>query len=366
MIKAGILTGNIGYHRAGVANYVHHLVTDLKKMTDLTTIKYGSSNLYEETHSIVPFYPKLPFNTLIWSSAVALQSSKFNHLDLVHNPSQYPLPLPCHKRYLMTIHDITAITMPDYHTRYRTIYSRAFLRSNITRATHIVSDSESTKQDLINHLNINPEKISVIHLAADSNFHSSGNLEITKIRKKYSLLKPFILFVGTIEPRKNIPTLFSAFKELIRYYPEYELVIIGRNGWKFQETYLALSHLNLENSVRFLTYVPHEDLPVLYGASSLFVFPSWYEGFGLPPLEAMQCGVPVIVSDRGSLPEIVGPEGCMVPPDDSHSLMEAMEKYLTDINARESQIRYNLKRTTLFSWDRCAKETAQIYQQLVE
>ena len=366
MINAGILTGNLGYRRAGVANYVHHLTSDLSGMVDVTSICHRSGKEYPGTHRLIPNYPPIAFNTILWSYAVSLQRKKLQNLDIVHNPSQYPLPFQCHKRYLMTILDITAITFPKYHTLYRTLYSKAYLKKNIIQASHIISISEKTKSDLISYFSTPSEKISVIYLAASDNFHPARDYEIINIRKKYNLFNPYILFVGTIEPRKNIPGLLIAFKELITKYPEYELIIVGRKGWKYKEVYQIIRQLVLEKHIKFLEYVSHEDLPAIYSGSQLFVLPSWYEGFGLPPLEAMQCGVPVIVSDRGSLPEIVGPEGCTVSPDNPHELMEAMERFLKDDADRKSQIKYNIDRTKQFNWKRCALETVEIYNMVTE
>jgi len=366
MIKAGILTGNIGTNRAGVANYVHNLILNMNSMVDITTIRHQKGSEYPGIHTLSPYYPGIPFNTIAWSNAVAFQSSKFKKFDLVHNPSHFPLPFPCHKNYLMTIHDITAVTMPALHTRYRVFYSKFFLKRNIEKSAHIISDSFCTKQDWIEKFEIDEDKITVIHLATDESFYPRSKFEISTVREKYSLNKPFILFVGTIEPRKNIPSLLSAFFEFRKRYPEYELIIVGRNGWKYESTYLTVKKLQLEQSVRFLSYLPHEDLPALYGASELFVLPSWYEGFGLPPLEAMHCGTPVIVSDRGSLPEIVGPGGCMVSPDDHHELAEKMEVFLLDENKRNIQIKYNLERAKLFTWEKTAFETKKVYQSVVE
>lgn len=366
MIHAGILTGNLGHRRAGVANYIYHLVSHLKSNLNITTIGHHGSIQFPQVENLVPYYPLIPYNTLLWSFGVALQKINLKKLDFVHNPAQFPLPKPCHSRYVVTIHDITAIIMPEYHTRYRTLYSRWFLPTNIMRASHIITDSVATKEDIIDFFPILDELISVIPLAADRQFKPCTKDEIQRLKVAYSLQRPFILFVGTIEPRKNLPNLLKAFHILIKHHPEYELVVAGFNGWNYSEVYRIVEQLSLTRKIRFLTYVPHEDLPALYCAAALFVLPSWYEGFGLPPLEAMQCGVPVIVSDRGSLPEIVGPGGCMVSPDDPLAITEAMIVYLTDNEKRKEQIQYNLDRAKLFSWDRCAEQTQMVYRKIME
>jgi len=366
MIHAGILTGNLGHRRAGVANYIYHLVSHLKNNLKVTTIGHHRSIQLPQVENLVPNYPRVPYNTLLWSFGVAFQKNNLKKMDLVHNPAQFPLPKPCHSRYVVTIHDITAITMPEYHTRYRTLYTRQFLSTNIRSASHIISDSVATKNDIIISFSIPDEQISVIPLAADGQFRPCPMEEIQRVKAAYSLHRPFVLFVGTIEPRKNLPNLLKAFYKLIQHHPKYDLVIAGQNGWKYEEVYQTVEKLSLIARIRFLKYVPHEDLPALYCAAALLVLPSWYEGFGLPPLEAMQCGVPVIVSDRGSLPEIVGPGGCIVSPDDPLAITEAMIVYLTDNEKRKEQIKYNLARAKIFSWDRCAKETKMVYQKIME
>ena len=366
MIHAGILTGNLGYRRAGVANYTYNLVTHLKQIQDITTIGHHGSIHVPQVENSVLNYPLIPYNTLLWSFGVALQKNNLKSLDLVHNPAQFPLPKPCHSNYVVTIHDITAITMPEYHTRYRILYSRWFLPTNMMRASHIITDSVATKEDIFDFFPIPDELISVIPLAADKQFRPCTMEEIQRVKTTYSLHRPFVLFVGTIEPRKNLPNLLKAFYMLIKHNQEYDLVITGQNGWKYGEVYRMVEKLSLLNKVRFLKYVSHEDLPALYSAAALFVLPSWYEGFGLPPLEAMQCGVPVIVSDRGSLPEVVGPGGCMISPDDPSAITDAMIMFLTDNEKRKEQIQYNLDRAKLFSWERCAKETQMVYQEIIE
>ncbi len=365
MINVGILSGNLGLKRAGIGNYIYNLSSRLAKETNLTTICYNPDFYQKKIQTLTPSYPSIKFNTVLWSMAVSMQSKSFQSLDILHNPAHFPLPFPVHKRYIMTIHDITALTMPEYHTRYRVLYSKFFLPANIKRASHIIADSQSTKEDLLDFFNLNDDRITVIPLAVDESFRPCSKEEIKPKIERFQLKKPFILFVSTIEPRKNIKTLIRAFNDLLKHYPEYELVIVGQNGWKYEDIYYEVNRLSLERTVRFLKYVSNEDLIALYSAATLFVFPSWYEGFGLPPLEAMSCGTPVIVSSRGSLPEIVGSGGCTIEPNDQEELMEAMEMFIADPDKRKEQSSYNLKRAKQFSWNRCAKETMQVYRDVL-
>jgi len=362
MIKTGFFYGNTSNTQAGVANYSNSLIKNIRSEIDVTIIRHNSGLQWDGTHDIILRYPAIPFNTIAWSAAAYLQKKLYNHLDLIHNPAHYPLPGKPHGNTILTIHDITPFLMPDYHTKYRNLYMKVFLPRNVRSATHIISVSKATKYDLIKKFAIPGEKISVIYEAADKIYHQVKEEEKQRIRNTYKLKKPYILFIGTLEPRKNIPTLIQAFSNLIKRVPGYELVIAGRKGWNYQEIFMTVQRYSLHKSVRFIDYIPHLDLPALYCSAELFVYPSWYEGFGLPPLEAMQCGIPVIVSDRGSLPEVVGPGGCMVKPDDPSSLAEAMEAFLKDSSLKKEQISYNLYRTKQFSWEKCARETISVYK----
>jgi len=195
---------------------------------------------------------------------------------------------------------------------------------------------------------------------------------LARVRNRYGLPERFILYVGTIEPRKNLTTLLEAYAALTSrvsnlQYPisNIHLVIAGRKGWLYEGFFRRLRELGLEREVVFPGFVPDEDLPALYSAAELFVFPSLYEGFGLPPLEAMACGTPVITSNSSSLPEVVGEVGIMVEPRDVRALAEAMELVLTDEGKRREMREKGLRQAARFSWKRTAQETLEVYRSVV-
>ncbi len=188
-----------------------------------------------------------------------------------------------------------------------------------------------------------------------------------RVSEMYDLDRDFVLFVSTIEPRKNLPGLLQAYRKLLDDYKVPEgLVLAGSRGWLSEEVYSMVETLNLEEHIRFLGRVPSEHLVYLYNAARLLVHPSFYEGFGLPPLEAMTCGTPTIVSNVSALPEVVGDAAILVDPHDIDGLTVAMWRVLTDEDLRTSLITKGLKRASLFSWERAAQETLNVYRRVVE
>jgi len=231
-------------------------------------------------------------------------------------------------------------------------------------ADKIITVSNSTKNDLMNHFNIPKEKIRVIFEAADEKFKSLNNKETKEVKYKYHLNFPFILYVGGLAVHKNIPALIKAFYKVKKKGIQHKLVITGTKRWKYKEIFETIDKLDLQNDVVFTGYVSDEDLPALYNAADLFVYPSIYEGFGLPPLEAMACGTPVITSNTSSLPEVVGDAGIMVDPYDVNGLADAMHEVLANEGLRANMIKNGLERAKMFSWEKCARETLKVYEEV--
>jgi glycosyltransferase involved in cell wall biosynthesis len=226
--------------------------------------------------------------------------------------------------------------------------------------------SESTRQDAIRVLGISPEKIAATQLGVDPAFRPINDTATKrKVAKKYDLPERFILYVGLLEPRKNLPMLIRAYKRLIDGSENFKLVLVGRYGWRYEELLRQINNLDLEGMVHFTGYVSQEDLPLVYNLSSLFVYPTLYEGFGLPALEAMACGVPVITTDVSSLPEIVGEAGILVPVNNVEALYGAMIAVLGDEDLRRKMINKGIQRAAKFTWEQTAKLTFQVYQQVM-
>ena len=365
-MKIGLVVGNLNNNRSGIGNYIYNLTNQLKKTenNELTIIGCPNLTLFKGIRQKSPFYPAIPFNTILWSQFLSFQKKVFSEFDVIHNPGHFPIFIRSGAKNVCTIHDITALLSPELHQPHRAISQKMSFPVIIRHADKIIADSHHTKKDLMRFFHTDDKKITVIHLGASPDYKQMSNQEINSIKTKYKLNFPFILSVGNLEPRKNIPTLLKAFSICKRKMPEIKLVIVGQKGWKYAEIFSTLTDLHLDNEVIFLHYIPHEDLPAIYNAAELFVYPSLYEGFGLPPLEAMQCGIPVITANTSSLPEIVGDGGIMVSPYDIHGLADMMFQLLSDDNLRKENIRYGLSRAQMFSWEKCAQQTQEVYEEV--
>lgn len=270
------------------------------------------------------------------------------------------------KKIVTTIYDITVFTHPKCHKKLNVVFVRHYIKKAIKLADRIIAISNYTKEDLVQHMGVRPERIQVVHLATDAGYKPVEDKPlIDRVRQKYRLPEKYILFVGAIEPRKNIQTLIYAYARLHkRYREELGLVIAGAKGWQNKDIYQTVEKLEIDDRVVFPGYIAKEDMSALYSGATVFVYPSLYEGFGLPVLEAMSCGVPVITSNVSSLPEIAGDAARLVCPTDVDELIAVLEEVLDDEELRKQMRQKSIKRASLFSWDRCAKETLKIYESL--
>jgi glycosyltransferase involved in cell wall biosynthesis len=241
------------------------------------------------------------------------------------------------------------------------------MRTSARQADAIITVSESTRQDAIRLLSIDPGKVFTTQLGVDPTFRPINDIgEMDDVAAKYDLHENFILYLGTIEPRKNLPVLIRAFRQLVDSGSKHKLVLVGKYGWMYKEVLDLVDDLDLENMVRFTGYIPQEELPLVYNLASLFVYPTKYEGFGLPALEAMACGVPVITTKIASLPEIVGDAGILIPSNNIEELFNAMSRVLEDQALREKLTSDGQLRAKKFSWERTAQLTWQVYQQVMK
>jgi glycosyltransferase involved in cell wall biosynthesis len=234
----------------------------------------------------------------------------------------------------------------------------------VQTADHIAADSEATRQDLLNILQVPPEKVKTIHLAANPLYEREyEETAVAATLRQHNLPRGFILFVGTLEPRKNLPMLLRAYalwrRETAVTVP---LVLVGSKGWIYEEIFAAIAELGLQDSVCHLSGIFDEQLAHLYKAAGVLVTPSHYEGFGLPALEAMHCGCPVMVSNRGSLPEVVGEGGLLLDPDDVAAWTEAMNRVLSSESLREKMVANGRLQAQKFSWAKTAAATLKLYQ----
>ena len=306
-----------------------------------------------------------PGSRLIWEQTLFPQLIRRSGVDLLHSMHYTrPVKLPCAS--VVTFHDMTFFLYPELHTRAKRLFFPLAIRASARQADALTAVSESTRQDAIRVLGISPEKIAATQLGVDPAFRPVNDAGFKRvIAEKYDLPERFILYVGLLEPRKNLPMLIRAYKRLIDGGENFKLVLVGRYGWRYEELLRQINNLDLEGMVHFTGYVSQEDLPLIYNLSSLFVYPTIYEGFGLPALEAMACGVPVITTDVSSLPEIVGEAGILVPVNNVKALYGAMIAVLGDEDLRRKMINKGIQRAAKFTWEQTAKLTYQVYQQVM-
>jgi glycosyltransferase involved in cell wall biosynthesis len=268
---------------------------------------------------------------------------------------------------VITVHDLNFVYYPQFLTAESRRYYNGQIEWAVSRADHILADSYATKSDLVSMLNVSPEKITAVHLAGDPAFHPLSASEAARVAAKYDLQPGYLLFVGTLEPRKNLPGLLQAYRLLLDSDATIApLVLVGGKGWLYEEVFERVETLHLTEHVRFLHDVGDADLPGLYNAAGVLTTPSFYEGFGLPALEAMACGTPVVVSDRASLPEVVGEAGLLVNPDDPQDIAQALQRVLTDKTLRARMRERGLEQAALFTWEKAAREHLAVYRQVLQ
>jgi glycosyltransferase involved in cell wall biosynthesis len=307
-------------------------------------------------------------------------------VDVFHSPD-FTLPPVWRARTLLTIHDLSFVTHPETVHPLVLRYLNAAVPRSVRRADHVIAVSEHTRRDLVHWLGIGEEHVSVIYHGVNPAFRRVADGErLAAVRARYGLPERFILHVGTLQPRKNLPRLIEAYAALIgagdglgwpppRPSPARQgrvgagatgelpvLVLAGGKGWLEDEIYASVKHLGLEGYVRFLGFVDDADLPALYSLAELFVFPTLYEGFGLPVLEAMACGTPVVCSDASSLPEVTGEAALLVAPTDVSGLTAAMRRALTDADLRARLFAAGLARARQFTWEDAARRTVALYR----
>ena len=306
---------------------------------------------------------KSPLHRL-WREHVALPlACRREGVDLLHGPkSALPLWSPCPT--LVTLHDLIPITHPETETRAAQLYWRLQIPIAARRASFIITDSEHARQEIVEMFAVPAERIAVTMLGYPPSMNEPPDpARCAEVRQRYALPESYILYVGTIQPRKNLDMLIEAYARLRgEGSTTQKLVIVGRKGWLYDKLFARISALGLEEEVIFTGFVPDEDLPHLYDGACLFVYLSFFEGFGLPPLEAMARGIAVVTSNTTSLPEVVGDVGITVPPDNLDRVITGMRRVLTDTELAKQMGQAGKVRARQFSWERTAQETLALYR----
>jgi glycosyltransferase involved in cell wall biosynthesis len=368
-INAQLLAAGSGYRRAGVSRYLEQLLLALPgaiaDADDLLVwaargVPSPSSTLAASWHRTrVP--ANHPMLRIAWEQTLLPIHARRARIDLLHGPVNVaPLLAGCPT--VVTVHDLAFLRVPAGLTSRRRHYLTAVTRVSVQRARRVIAVSASTKRDVVELIGVPPERVTVIPLAADERFRPLDAGDLARFRAEHGLRRPFVLYVGTLEPRKNVPALLRAFATIASEVP-HELILVGAEGWLTGEIHATLATLRLGDRVRLTGYGDPATLPGWYGAADLFVYPSRFEGFGLPPLEAMACGTPVIVSNAASLPEVGGDAVLTVDPDDIDGLAAAMHRMLTDPALAAGLRARGLARAATFSWERTARETVRVYRE---
>ena len=329
----------------------------------------GLGSLAKETaleHVTLFGCSKLPGLVTLGSVLIALQARRLQ-VDIVHDPTGVtPFLFGADgAKTVVTVHDVFAWSCPGHSTLPDMLIYRYWLPRVLPRVDAVSTVSQRSKADIMHYLKIPSEKVHVVYRWTHNALYPSIPSEMARVKIHYNLPDGYILYLGSVEERKNLQRLLQACACLWRHGEQRPLVVAGPRKWKYARIMQAVEELGIADRVIFTGYVPDEDLPALYAGADLFVFPSLYEGFGLPPLEAMACGTPVVCSSSSSLPEVVGDAAVMVDPYDVEALAEAMHRVLSDAVLREELRTKGLARAKMFTWEKAAQETLAVYEQVL-
>ncbi len=371
-MRIGIDTTSIPPQPVGAGRYIIELVRALFAANQedefvLFAQPHGKEliNLPPSTQVTWHITPSMkPMRRLLWEQTFLPWIARKKKLDLLHSPHYTrPIYLPC--RSVVTFHDLSLILYPQLHTRARRLFFPLMMRYSAKQCQAIIAVSENTRQEAIHHLGISAEKIITTPHGISKEFHPIENKKILdECRARYSLPEKFLLYVGTIEPRKNLPVLLQAYHQALRQGLDAHLVIVGSLGWMYEEVFKKIEVMNLHEFVHITGYIPQEDLAKVYNLAHVFIYPSLYEGFGLPPLEAMACGTPVIASDELPNKAYLAEAGILVPPGEPQSLSEAILKLAGDEKLRHSLSQKGTIMVANFSWNRTAQITLEVYRKV--
>jgi len=366
------------HHHAGLGRYAHELLTALLAVDPAN---HYDTLYYAPAGSERPDPPldRLPARRLRlaakpWRMSVLLADFAGLGLDRwlksgdVFHATDHLLPPLRRSASVFTIHDLIYAFYPQYHLPLNRWYLTLMLPRFLRRAEAVIAVSENTRRDASRLMHVPAEKMTVIYEGVNPAYQPIQVADaLAGVRQKYSLPARFALFFSTIEPRKNLLMLLEAYGALLARAPTApDLVVAGRKGWLFEPVFERVQALGLAPRVHFTDWIAEADAPALMNAAEVFLYPSLYEGFGLPPLEAMACGVPVLCSNASSLPEVVGEAGLLLPPQDAAAWTNALERVLDDPALRQDLRGRGLARARQFTWEAAARQTLAVYERVAE
>ena len=354
----------------GVSRYTHQLIEAVSSRlatppTVFLTQAPDGLNGARVTEIRAPFPTPNEYARAVWEQTVVPGQVHRIAPDVYHSPN-YILPLRLRCPSVVTIHDMAFFDRKLHRLRSH-LYLSVLATAAIRKATRIICVSDFTRRELLRKFPGVAEKTRVVREGVNPAFAPQRDAAVDRFRRRFGLVDPYVLFVGTIEPRKNLPRLIDAFSAAVagHRFP-HRLVIAGGNGWKDEPVRRAYRASPVRERIHFTGYIPDEELPAAYSGADIFIYPSTHEGFGLPPLEAMACGTPVITSNSTSLPEVVGDAAITVNPYDTGALTKAIQGLAADRQRRECLSHAGLARAASFSWDDAALRTIEVYREAAQ
>ncbi|MEM9774992.1 MAG: glycosyltransferase family 1 protein [Chloroflexota bacterium] len=367
-INAQLITAEASYRRAGIHVYLLEVLRNLPDDKSIEYKVFSSGPLHqcinrpikwEQTNSLTAN----PIGRILWEQFVWPIRARRLGCQLLHGAA-FALPLLSRLPAIVTIFDLSFLHYPHLYPSWRRRYLTFITRQSCRKANHIITISNSGKQDLINFFGIKAEKISVVYPGLNQKFKRPEESLITAYRENKRLPSRFLLHVGTLQPRKNLPFLIRAFHRA--HLTNVNLVFAGGKGWYYDEIFRLVKELNLEQRVHFLGYIDDEELPLLYAAADLLVFPSIYEGFGMPILESMGCGTPVLASNASAMPEAVGNAGLLFNPTDLDDLTAKMIQLIENPAELKHFQTVAPDHAATFSWQKAGEQTSEIYKKVLK
>lgn len=371
-ISAQKLSAARAYHAAGISRYSYHLLAELRQIPSAHRFTaFVPRPLEDPALAPTPRFritttgaiTERPVVRILWEQ-LALPLRLRSRYDLIHGLA-FAVPFAWAGRSIVTILDLSFLRFPAMFNRGNRLYLTYSARLAARRADRILTISQHGRREVVELLGVPAERVTTTYCAADARFRPLPRDQVAAFQRARGLPERFILYLGTIEPRKNVPVLVRAYARLRREWPRApDLVLAGGPGWMYEEVFQTIERLGLREHVRLPGYVAGGEQALWYNAAAVLAYPSLYEGFGLPPLEAMACGTPVVASDAASLPEVVGETGLLVSPLDEQAWTIALRRVLEDDQLAAELRRAGPERAARFSWRRMALETLRCYEEL--
>jgi glycosyltransferase involved in cell wall biosynthesis len=365
-INAHLLSGQESYRRAGIHQYIFQLLCHLPQVGqdfEFTIYANHTADLpqHKNTRFAVTSVPtERPLTRILWEQLLWPPAIRREQADLLHSMAfVIPFWQPCPA--VVTVYDLSFNYYPERYPAFRRFYLNSQTRRSCQAARRVVAISESGRQDIHRLYQVPLNKIDVVPPAVSTDYHERSTAEIEAFRHQESLPEQFLLHVGTLQPRKNLLVLLEALARLNR--PDLLLVLIGGKGWYYDEIFARVKALKLERQVRFTGYVADDSLPLWYNAATIFVFPSLYEGFGMPVLEAIACGTPVIAANTSSIPEVVGESACLFDPQDVETLAQHIQAMLDNPAMMAGMRQQGLAQAQKYSWAGSAEKMITVYKE---